>query len=112
MKLENLEVWKLTRQVVREVMILSPRLQRIGLADQVRRAVVSIGSNIAEGAGRASDREVIRFLVIARGSTAEVQAQLTLAVDCGITIDPAVLDRVDHVRRMLSALIKRLEGSG
>jgi len=112
MKLEGLEVWKLAREVVQEVMRISSHLQRIGLTDQIRRAAISIVSNIAEGAGRASNRDTARFLVIARGSNAEVQAQLTIAADCGIAISAALFDRVDHVRRMLSALINRLEGSG
>src|SRR4051794_32523683 len=99
MKLEGLRVWSLAREVTRDVVKLSPRVQCIGLSDQIRRAAISIVSNIAEGAGRASECDTARFLVIARASAAEVQAQLTIAVDCGITIDATLLDRVDHVRR-------------
>jgi four helix bundle protein len=112
MKLEGLRVWNAARQVAREVVLLSPKLNRFGMTDQIRRAAVSIVSNIAEGAGRASDRDRARFLVIARASTAEVEAQLAIASDCGLVIDAALLDRIDHVRRMLSALINRLAGSG
>jgi four helix bundle protein len=112
MKLTSLRVWNEARVMVREVMMLAGRVHGIGLADQLRRAAVSVASNIAEGAGRATDRDVTRFLVIARGSAAEVEAQLTVAADCGVEVDPALIDRADHVRRMLSALIIRLEGSG
>ena len=113
MKVEELRVWQETRIVVREVIALTPAVHGIGIADQMRRAAVSIASNIAEGAGRVASRDVVRFLVIARGSAAELGAQLAIASDCGcLPADAAVIDRVDHVRRMLSALIKRLEGSG
>ena len=110
MKLEGLRVWHETREVVREVIALTPALHGIGMADQMRRAAVSIASNLAEGVGRSSDRELIRFLVIARGSCAELGAQLAIASDCGcLAVNAPLIDRVDHVRRMLSALIKRLE---
>jgi four helix bundle protein len=113
MKLEELRVWQESRILVREVIALVPAVHGIGIADQMRRAAVSIASNLAEGAGRVTDREVARFLVIARGSAAELGAQLAIAADCGcLPLNAAVLDRVDHVRRMLSALINRLEGSG
>jgi four helix bundle protein len=109
MKLEGMKVWKEARTMVREVITLAPSLHGIGIADQMRRAAVSIVSNLAEGAGRATDRDIARFLVIERGSAAELEAQLAIASDCGcIASDLPVFDRVDHVRRMLSALIHRL----
>ena len=92
---------------------MSEAVHGIGIADQMRRAAVSIVSNIAEGAGRVTDRDVAKFLVIARASAGELGAQLAIAADCGcLPADARVIDRADHVRRMLSALIKRLEGSG
>ena len=112
MKIEGMRVWNEARQMVRDIVALSPELVGLGLADQIRRAAISVVSNMAEGAGRVSDREIVRFLVIARASNAEVQAQLAIASDCRIAIDPALIDRADHVRRMLSALINRLVGSG
>ncbi|HLW54102.1 MAG TPA: four helix bundle protein [Candidatus Angelobacter sp.] len=59
----------------------SPREEIYGLTGQLRRAVVSIGANIAEGCGRRSDGELVRFLQIARGSASEVEHHLMLAKD-------------------------------
>jgi four helix bundle protein len=70
-----LEIYRATR--------LFPNEERYGLVAQMRRAAVSIVSNIAEGAGRQSDREHSRFLRIARGSVHEVQCQLLLSRDLG-----------------------------
>ena len=61
-----------------------PSSERFGLAAQMRRAAVSVGSNIAEGCGRSGDRDFVRFLQIARGSTTELAFQLTVAMQLGL----------------------------
>ena len=85
------------------------------LKAQMRRAAISVASNIAEGAERGSDREFARFLRIARGSAEEVEAQVTIAEDCGC-IAPAdareVAAHTDSIGRMLNGLITRLTSSG
>ena len=113
-KIHELRVWDEARVVVRTVRELTESMRdACGLRGQMRRAAVSIASNIAEGAGHRSDAELRRFLTIARGSAAELQAQLAIACDAGF-VDSAVFDqldeRIDHVRRMLSAFIIRLSG--
>ena len=67
----SLEVWQLTRQLVAEVYAVSrdfPKEELFGLTNQLRRAAVSVPSNIAEGCGRQTPRDTISFLFIARGS--------------------------------------------
>jgi four helix bundle protein len=85
-----------------------PGDERYGLTQQVRRGVVSIGSNIAEGCGRGSDADFARFLQMAMGSASEVEYQFLLAQDLGF-LAPAnhedLNGRVVEVKRMLAALI-------
>ena len=81
---ENLKVWKDSRVFVKEIyMIVNnfPAKENYGLTSQITRAAVSIMSNIAEGFARESNKEFIRFLIMARGSTAEVQSDLFIALD-------------------------------
>ena len=89
-----------------------PADERFGLTSQVRRAVVSVPSNIAEGSGRSGSIELRRFLSIARGSLCEVQTQLEIAQRLGF-IDPGtaqdLLGQGAEVSRILSGLIRSLE---
>ena len=84
-----------------------PADERFGLVAQMRRAAVSIGSNIGEGCGRSGNREFLRFLQIARGSSTELAFQLALAAELGFG-EPngysAVAEQLDHVQRMLNRL--------
>ena len=107
----NLIVWqkamafsKLVYSLVRGF----PDVERFALADQVRRAVVSIASNIAEGCGRSSNRDYAYFLSIARGSLYEVMTQLELAQSLGYidSIDEAEMSAAE-ISRMLTTLIKK-----
>ena len=88
-----------------------PRHELFGLASQMRRAAVSIPSNIAEGAARRTTREFLSFLYVARGSAAELDTQLLLARNLGYlpadAADPARL-LTDEVARLLSAVIASL----
>lgn len=100
----DLEVWqeavRLTRQIYRASTCF-PADERFGLTAQIRRAAVSVASNIAEGAGRGSKAEYSRFLLIARGSLMELDTQLWLARDL------FQFDDVD-IRHSLERLIARL----
>ena len=89
-----------------------PSDERFGLTSQVRRAAVSVPSNIAEGAARRSTPEFLRFLSIARASLAETETQLIIAQRLSYLDEPAVvrlLDSADEISRMLSGLITKLE---
>jgi four helix bundle protein len=84
-----------------------PADERFGLSQQLRRAAVSVASNIAEGCGRSSHADLARFLAISSGSVSECESQLITAQRLGyITEDAAreALDVVDHVRRKIHNL--------
>ena len=91
-----------------------PDSERYGLVSQIRRSAASIPANIAEGAGRRSDRDYARFVSIAMGSSNELDYHLQLVRDLGIVrqtqIEPIRRD-VAEVRRMLLALHRRLRPS-
>lgn len=82
-----------------------------GLTSQIRRAAVSIASNIAEGCGRSTDADLARFLDIAAGSACELEYQLLLANDLRL-LEPAAYNRLRsaaiEVKRMLSGFLKKL----
>lgn len=81
---KDLRVWQAARRLVREVYHVSesfPKEEMFGLRQQIRRAAVSVPSNVAEGYGRASRDDYVRFLRMARGSIFEVETQMVLACD-------------------------------
>lgn len=85
-----------------------------GLVDQIRRASVSVMSNIAEGFERGSNAEFVEFLFIAKGSCGEVRAQLAVALDQGYVDEssyPSLVDRCRQVSGMLGNLIHHLKAS-
>jgi four helix bundle protein len=88
-----------------------PDHERYGLISQLRRAAVSVVSNIAEGAGRRNDRELARYLGIARGSVRELECQLLLSRDLGYlhSEDWSALDtQSQEVSKMLNSLMRRV----
>ena len=102
---------KLLVEIYRLVQLL-PKTEMYGLADQMRRAVVSIPANIAEGKGRDSDREFIRFLSISRGSCSELETHLEACLLVGYLNESDVKDAfslLDEVGKMLSSLMKKLK---
>lgn len=83
-KFEDIEAWKKARELTRDVYTASKQAafaKDFGLKDQIRRAAVSIMSNIAEGFERGGDKEFAQFIALAKGSSAEVRAQLYVALD-------------------------------
>lgn len=113
-KLEDLKVWTKAMKVAEDVYVLSsdfPSAKKFGLTSQIRRSVISIASNIAEGAGRNTKSEFRNFLSIASGSSYELFTQLTLAYKLKLTsknlVDP-ILDEVIEIQKMNYSLIKTL----
>jgi four helix bundle protein len=90
-----------------------PADERFGITAQVRRAAVSVGSNIAEGCGRRGNRELLQFLYIASGSASEVAFQLQLSCALGFGDAPSVdvtRDELTSLQRMLNRLTQHLAG--
>ncbi len=107
----KLIVWQKAMELSRLVYALVrkfPIEERYALSDQVRRAVVSIASNIAEGCGRTSNRDYAHFLSIARGSLYETMTQLEMAKGFGFVDDLVPVENLSaEISRMLTALIKK-----
>jgi len=99
-------------EMVQEVYRLTqafPREETYGLTIQLRRAAVSIASNIAEGKGRSSDKELLHFLSNAKGSLFEVETQIMIADGLGYLTRPQCedfLSRSAEVGRLLNGLMK------
>jgi four helix bundle protein len=104
----DLDAWKSSIQLIKEVYFLLnsfPDYDKFTLTQQIRRAVISVPSNIAEGAGRNSPNEYRQFLGIALGSLAEVETQLIIAQELNYTQDANVLfPKIDLIRRQLIGL--------
>lgn len=111
---KNLRVWERAHQFSIEVYRASgkfPPDERFGLTSQVRRAAVSIESNIAEGCGRDSDPDFARFLRMAMGSAFEVECQLLLARDLDFLTNTEfdeLVSILDEIKRMQNSLISKL----
>ena len=111
----DLRVWQesidLTTAIYRET-IQFPKHEVYGLTQQIRRAAVSVASNIAEGKGHRADKEFLHFLFHARGSLLELQTQLLIATKLGYLPEresQTLCDMAEGVGRALSGLIASLE---
>ena len=112
---KELKVWQRSYQLCLEIYGITkgfPKEEKYGLSSQIRRAAVSVPSNIAEGYGRKTTPEYIRFLYIAYGSNCELETQILLSKDLGY-IEAGKIEflqeGIEAVERMLKALIKSLE---
>ncbi len=115
---ERLEVWQKARNVVKLIYQETeefPRTETFGLSNQMRRAAVSVASNIAEGSCRTSNKDKIRFYEISYGSLVELRVQATLAHDLKYISDVKLrnlIEEFDQVARMLSGLRRRTVNRG
>jgi four helix bundle protein len=109
---KGLIVWQKALALAHHIHLLTqgfPRTETLGLAAQMRRAAISIPSNIAEGAARAGTREFLQFLHIARGSFAELETQLMLACRANYMQEGhAVFGELEDVGKLINALIAGL----
>ena len=110
---KDLELWQVSMNFVSEVYTLTksfPKEELYGLTSQIRRCVISIPSNIAEGSSRKGTKEFIQFLWIANGSLSEFETQIEIAQKLGyIASIDVILEKVKHIRKMLHGLIHSLE---
>ncbi len=112
---QDLLVWQKGRRLVAAIYTVTshfPTDEKFGLTSQIKRAAISIPSNIAEGSSKRSTKEFIRFLNIAYGSLCEVETQLFLAQDLGFLVHEEslkpLLDDTAELGRMINGLIRSL----
>lgn len=111
----KLKIWKRSISLATDVYEVTkqfPKSELYGITSQVRRSVVSISSNIAEGAGRQSQKEFIQFLNIAKGSCYELETQLLISKNLNYTNEESYLaleSELIKIEKMIYALIKKIK---
>lgn len=108
---KKLEVWKKSLLIVTEIYSITnnfPSEEKFGLISQLRRASVSVPSNISEGASRSSERERKRFYEIARSSLVEIDTQLEISKQLGFT-KKCELMRIDDLINEVFAMLSKLK---
>ena len=116
-RFEEIKAWQEARELARIVYRTTSRgafAKDFGLKDQIQRAAVSVGSNIAEGFARNGNKEFAKFLWIAKGSAAEVQSQLYTALDVGYITDAdfnAVYSKAESCIILIYRFLKSLRTS-
>ena len=110
---KDLDVWKMGLDIVERVYKITeefPKEEQFGLTSQLRRAAVSVPSNIAEGAARNTKKEYLQYLYIGLGSLSEIETQLVIAQRLGYFKDVEIFEQVEHLRRKLLNFIKYIKG--
>lgn len=111
----KLDIWKKSRKLVKDVYVLSkkfPKEELFGLTSQVRHAAISVPSNIAEGCGRGTDKQLTHFLDISIGSICELEAQFYLSSDLDYITDSelqTINEKVITIRKMMLNFKKTLQ---
>jgi four helix bundle protein len=109
-KHHRLIAWQEAIELVTDIYEITsnfPRDELYGLTAQMRRAAISVPSNIAEGAARMGNRDFARFLVTARSSLSELDTQLTIAERLGyVSGDGSMRERMNRIFRLLAGLLK------
>ena len=114
---KNLEAWKRSMQLVKEVYLLVknfPKEELYGLTSQIKRASVSVPANIAEGVGRNYKKDTIQFLHISRGSLYELETLLNVAEMIGIITTEnfnSISENINECARIINGLISYYEKS-
>jgi len=117
-KFEDIEAWKKARELTREIYRVSNMgefARDFGLRDQIRRACVSVMSNIAEGFERGGNKEFSQFLATAKGTAGEVRSQLYVALDANFIEKPEfsiLYEQCTEIGRLIAGFMKYLAQSG
>ena len=117
-KFEEIECWNRARELTRRIYEVTNRTafaRDFGLKDQIRRASVSVMSNIAEGYDRSGTAEFVHFLATAKGSAAEVSSQLYVALDQGYIQENEFIEinsLASETGKMVAGLMRYLRASG
>ncbi len=109
---KDLDIWKLAIELVVKIYKNTknfPKEEMYGLTSQLRRASVSVASNIAEGAARQSKEEFVRFVYYSLGSLSEIETQLIIANKIGYTKDEEYINDIKVLRRKILNFIKYLK---
>jgi len=115
---KGLDVWRLSIDLAKKIYLVSgnfPDAEKYGLTSQIRRAVVSVASNIAEGCGRSTNKDFVLFLHHAMGSLKEVECQIFLAKELGFLCEEYFNDLSNSVlalERKLSGFIEYVRKLG
>ena len=108
----NLRIYKLSREVSRDILDrakIFPKEERYGLTSQMKRAVISIGANIAEGTGRSTIKDCLRFLYIALGSLKETLHYVEISREADFISEKIFLElkgKLEKLRKMIISFIK------
>jgi four helix bundle protein len=114
-RFKELEFWKISRELNKEIYLITrdfPVQEKFGLISQIRRASISISSNIAEGCSRRSNNDFYRFLEIAMGSAYELESQIILATDLNFMTEKdqeIVLNKLESIVKMMSKFMSTLK---
>lgn len=115
-RFEDIQAWQKARELVRSTYQVTNKrdfARDYGLRDQVRRASVSVMSNIAEGFSRQTDKEFVQFLHVAKGSASEVQSQLYVALDLKYISEATfkqLYELSEETIRLISGFVRYLRG--
>ncbi len=110
---KELKVWRKSIDLVKNIYSILyefPKEETYSLADQIKRSVISIPANIAEGSGRNTTKEFIQFLYIALGSTYELETHLLISTEiCYLKNIEEIMFKLNEIKKMLNGLISSLK---
>lgn len=112
---KNYKVWQKSHDLVLRIYPATeqfPKSEQFGLVSQINRACISIPTNIAEGCGRETQKELVRFLYISSGSAHELDYLILVSKELGFMVSQTAeefLKEIDEIKKMLASLIKTIK---